>query len=129
MKRLTLSPPRRRSREYSPSTARVVVFTPPPQEPGEAPKNMRKITKVRVLEPSVAKSTVLKPAVRAEMDWKSAGSQSPRDQNGAPERVSSKTAKMTVPAAMSIALVTSTSLACRESRLWTLRQRRRKYNS
>ena len=49
-------------------TANVVVFTPPPQEPGEAPKNMRKIIMASVASRSEAMSIELNPAVRQVMD-------------------------------------------------------------
>ena len=50
------------------SSANVVVLTPPPQEPGDAPKNMRKIIMASVASFKEAISTVLNPAVRHVMD-------------------------------------------------------------
>ncbi len=50
--------------------AALVVFTPPPVDPGEAPINMR-MMRIRIV--SLAKSpisTVLNPAVRGVTDWK-----------------------------------------------------------
>ena len=45
--------------------ARVVVFTPPPVEAGEAPINMSKRISSRVGRSRAALSRTLKPAVRA----------------------------------------------------------------
>jgi hypothetical protein len=48
----------------------LVVFIPPPAEPGEAPMNMRIIIKRMVSLVSCPISTVLKPAVLGVIDWK-----------------------------------------------------------
>ena len=45
-------------------TPTVLVFTPPPVEPGEAPINMRNIKRNTEAEPRELKLTVLNPAVR-----------------------------------------------------------------
>ena len=50
------------------STAKVVVFTPPPVEVGDAPTNIMPIMKNRVALFKDAKSMVLKPAVRKDTD-------------------------------------------------------------
>jgi hypothetical protein len=65
---LTSDLPRKRFQAIKKRIARLVVLTPPPQEPGEAPMNI-KITKIKsVASLSCQKSTVLKPAVRAVTD-------------------------------------------------------------
>ncbi len=48
----------------------LVVLTPPPVEPGEAPINIRIIVKRIVSLARRPISTVLKPAVRGTTDWK-----------------------------------------------------------
>ena len=48
--------------------ANEVVFTPPPQEPGEAPKNINPVITIKVASVNVDISTVLKPAVRHVTD-------------------------------------------------------------
>ncbi len=50
--------------------ANVVVFTPPPVPPGEAPMNMSRNTMNRLAGAIAPMSIVLNPAVRAETDWK-----------------------------------------------------------
>jgi len=49
-------------------TEKVVVFIPPPVDPGEAPTNIRNIIKISTGSPRCVKSTVLKPAVRQVTD-------------------------------------------------------------
>ena len=49
-------------------TEKVVVFIPPPVEPGEAPTNIRNIIRMSTGWPKCVKSTVLKPAVRHVTD-------------------------------------------------------------
>ena len=51
-------------------TENVVVFIPPPVEPGDAPINMRNIIKISTGWPRCVKSTELNPAVRQVTDWK-----------------------------------------------------------
>ena len=66
----TSSRPRRRlhiSRNRIPA---LVVLTPPPVEPGDAPTNIRRIIIRMVSLVSSPMSTVLKPAVRGVIDWK-----------------------------------------------------------
>jgi hypothetical protein len=48
----------------------LVVFTPPPVEPGEAPMNIRTSMRRRVAFVREPISTVLKPAVLGVTDWK-----------------------------------------------------------
>ena len=48
----------------------VEVFIPPPVDPGEAPINIKKINIKSIGVPIIEKSTVLKPAVLAVIDWK-----------------------------------------------------------
>jgi hypothetical protein len=57
-----------RDRTSAKNTAAVVVLMPPPQEPGEAPMNMRIMKKKRVAFDNRLKFTVLKPAVLAVTD-------------------------------------------------------------
>lgn len=49
-------------------TEKVVVFIPPPVDPGEAPINIRNIIKISTGNPRLVKSTVLNPAVRQLTD-------------------------------------------------------------
>jgi hypothetical protein len=49
--------------------AALVVFTPPPVEPGEAPMNMRMSIRRSVAFVSAPISTVLKPAVLGVTAW------------------------------------------------------------
>jgi len=51
-------------------TAKEVVLTPPPHEPGEAPINMKIISINKTALCRKFNSTVLKPAVLAVTDWK-----------------------------------------------------------
>jgi len=65
---LTSARPKKRFQAMKKRIVRLVVLTPPPQEPGEAPMNMR-ITKInRVALLSCQKFTVLNPAVLAVTD-------------------------------------------------------------
>ena len=51
-------------------SVKVEVFIPPPVEPGEAPINIKKMNIKSIGVPIIEKSTVLKPAVLAVIDWK-----------------------------------------------------------
>ena len=68
LNRLTRRFLRTRLRVNAVISASVVVLTPPPHEPGDAPKNIKKIIMARVASLSDAISIVLKPAVRQVMD-------------------------------------------------------------
>ena len=70
LKRFTLDLLFSRFQVKSTSTARVVVLIPPPQEPGDAPINIRNRKNARVELFNDAMSTVLNPAVRQVTDWK-----------------------------------------------------------
>ena len=70
LKRLAECRPLIRSLRMATSTASDVVLMPPPHEPGLAPTNMRMMRMKRVATAREPMSSVLKPAVRAVIDWK-----------------------------------------------------------
>jgi hypothetical protein len=69
-KTLISSLPRKRFQMIRERRAALVVLTPPPVDPGDAPINIRVM--MRRIEAFVRLpiSTVLKPHVRGEADWK-----------------------------------------------------------
>jgi hypothetical protein len=69
LKILTSSFPFRRFQIIRMRRAALVVFTPPPVEPGEAPMNIRTIRNRTVAFVRSPISTVLKPQVLGVMDW------------------------------------------------------------
>ena len=56
-------------------TTKVVVLIPPPVEPLPAPMNIQIMRMNKLLSCRCIKSTVLKPAVRADTAWKNAAIQ------------------------------------------------------
>ena len=76
---------------------KVVVLIPPPVEAGEAPMNIRMITRSKVGLSTWPKSTELNPAVREEADWKNETTILPPKECSCSEWFHSKTMKSTVP--------------------------------
>ena len=96
-------------------TLKVVTLMPPPVPPGAAPMNIRMHIMHFVMVLMPARSTVLKPAVRALTDWNRLfTSLSPTPM---PPRVTglyhSKNAKLRVPPTMSSTVQNKTTLVCR----------------
>jgi len=69
LKILTSRPPFKRFHSNMMRMAALVVFTPPPVEPGEAPMNISTRIRRRVAFVKDPISTVLNPAVRGVTDW------------------------------------------------------------
>ena len=88
----------------------LVVLTPPPVEPGEAPMNIRTIISRIVSLASIPMSTVLNPAVRGVTDWNREAST--RFSHGRPFRIRllSNTKNSTAPPAISTPVAISTTL-------------------
>ena len=86
-------------------TKNVVVFIPPPVEPGEAPMNISTIITTSPASVNPPSGYVQNPAVLAETLWNSAPSQ----------LMFSVSLKSSAPAKISAALVESTTFECTES--------------
>ena len=89
------------------ATATVLVFMPPPVDPGEAPISMKMMINVVVDAGSAAMSNVVNPAVRDETDRKSASNQ-PIQRS----LITPKNQISTAPPAIRIRLVSNTTLEC-----------------
>ena len=91
-----------------PKRASVVVFIPPPQEPGEAPTYIKNIINARVALLRVAMSMVLNPAVRQVMDWKKELKKLPTNEYPCIEAFCSMIQKTAVPVKINMPVVIKT---------------------
>jgi hypothetical protein len=92
-------------------TAKVVVFIPPPVEPGDAPTYIRKIKNTSTGTESALISTELNPAVRVETEWKNAVIIFPRGLYPSTIEFHSRKRNTIIPATIRIRLVLKAILA------------------
>ena len=110
LKTFTSSRPLRRLHMIRKSRLALVVLTPPPVEPGEAPMNIRVIIIRRVSLESIPMSTVLKPAVRGVIAWNRDASTRFCHGRSFKIRLCSNTKNSTAPPAINTAVATRTTL-------------------